>query len=61
MTAVDGNGCPEDLLAAPTDPLHLVLIPSPYLSRLCSYKLVNMLYQVVPDILTQTGKVKNPW
>ncbi|PRW60618.1 citrate synthase [Chlorella sorokiniana] len=25
------------------------------------YKLVALLYDVVPDILTQTGKVKNPW
>ncbi|GAB4823211.1 hypothetical protein N2152v2_010257 [Parachlorella kessleri] len=25
------------------------------------FKLVSLLYDVVPDILTQTGKVKNPW
>jgi citrate synthase len=25
------------------------------------FKLVSMLYEVVPDVLTQTGKVKNPW
>jgi citrate synthase len=25
------------------------------------FKLVSDLYEVVPDILTQTGKVKNPW
>ena len=27
---------------------------------MCSYKLVALLYDVVPDILIQTGKVKNP-
>eukprot|EP00877_Chromochloris_zofingiensis_P012101 jgi/Chrzof1/7144/Cz02g12210.t1 len=25
------------------------------------FKLVSMLYEVVPPVLTQTGKVKNPW
>jgi citrate synthase len=25
------------------------------------FNLVSLLYEVVPDILTQTGKVKNPW
>lgn len=25
------------------------------------FKLTSLLYEVVPDILTQTGKVKNPW
>ena len=30
------------------------------LTLLCSYKLVALLYDVVPDILIQTGKVKNP-
>mmetsp|Transcript_1769 Transcript_1769/g.6357 ORF Transcript_1769/g.6357 Transcript_1769/m.6357 type:complete len:221 (+) Transcript_1769:816-1478(+) len=25
------------------------------------FKLVSNLYEVVPDVLTQTGKVKNPW
>ena len=25
------------------------------------FKLVSLLYDVVPDVLTQTGKVKNPW
>ncbi|KAL4444342.1 hypothetical protein ABPG75_012079 [Micractinium tetrahymenae] len=25
------------------------------------FKLTSLLYDVVPDILTQTGKVKNPW
>ena len=25
------------------------------------FKLVSDLYEVVPDVLTQTGKVKNPW
>ena len=24
-------------------------------------RLVSLLYEVVPDVLTQTGKVKNPW
>lgn len=25
------------------------------------FKLVSKLYEIVPDVLTQTGKVKNPW
>ena len=25
------------------------------------FKLVSLLYEVVPDVLLQTGKVKNPW
>jgi citrate synthase len=25
------------------------------------FKIVSMVYEVVPDILTATGKVKNPW
>jgi citrate synthase len=25
------------------------------------FRLVSQLYEVVPDVLAQTGKVKNPW
>jgi len=35
-------------------------VSPPSVAHQCSYKLVALLYDVVPDILIQTGKVKNP-
>ena len=51
-------GSTAHLLVQPLTPVPCLPCASPpYPTWYRSYKLVNLLYQVVPDILTQTGKV----